>query len=344
MNKLLNISLISLSMMSVQSISFAHDDKVQKNHPSKTTKVKISSEINSFVAKKIRLHHLDPSITTVGKLTFLGGLHLKSKDKRFGGISGMMVSPNGKNLLAVSDRGYWIQSDILYTKEGHLDGLANVKTKKILTTKTKKYDYDAEGMTVNSMQGIVVSFEFNHNLSYYPLKSDYDFESIFNAYPKRMKVPSSLRGLPQNLGIEAITTLKDGRILAISEGTGEEATAKAWVLTDAQSSELKYALKDKFRPTDITKLPNGDLLLLERKLTLHSGFVSQLRKIKRSSIKAGETLTGEIIATLGYPYNVDNMEALTARRNDKGETIIYLISDNNYNKIQRTLMLMFKLN
>jgi hypothetical protein len=42
------------------------------------------------------------------------------------------------------------------------------------------------------------------------------------------------------------------------------------------------------------------------------------------------------------PASVDNMEGLAVRE-DAGGTIIYLISDDNFNPIQRTLLMKFRL-
>lgn len=43
----------------------------------------------------------------------------------------------------------------------------------------------------------------------------------------------------------------------------------------------------------------------------------------------------------GPSYEIDNMEALAITRNEKGETIFTLLSDNNFNGFQRTILLRF---
>jgi hypothetical protein len=40
--------------------------------------------------------------------------------------------------------------------------------------------------------------------------------------------------------------------------------------------------------------------------------------------------------------NIDNMEGLAVRRGPKGETLLYILSDDNYSPLQRTLLLMFE--
>ena len=52
---------------------------------------------------------------------------------------------------------------------------------------------------------------------------------------------------------------------------------------------------------------------------------------------------GEVLATLSFQdANIDNMEGLAVRRGPNGETFLYVISDDNYWRLQRTLLLMFE--
>src|SRR4030095_5169653 len=47
-----------------------------------------------------------PERRNFGSLTLLSAFQIESKDKRFGGLSGLSIAANGK-LYGVSDRGYW---------------------------------------------------------------------------------------------------------------------------------------------------------------------------------------------------------------------------------------------
>jgi hypothetical protein len=42
-------------------------------------------------------------------------------------------------------------------------------------------------------------------------------------------------------------------------------------------------------------------------------------------------------------YQVDNMEALGVHRTPQGETVLTLLSDDNFSALQRTLLLQFTL-
>jgi hypothetical protein len=102
------------------------------------------------------------------------------------------------------------------------------------------------------------------------------------------------------------------------------------------------AVRD-YRVTDLALLPGGDLLVLERSFSLERGAGMQLRQVKRSAVAPLQAFTGEVLADLDVRYSIDNMEAVAVRQNGKGETLIYVLSDDNYNGLQRTVLLMFAL-
>ena len=52
---------------------------------------------------------------------------------------------------------------------------------------------------------------------------------------------------------------------------------------------------------------------------------------------------GTIIAELRPPLTIDNFEGIEARRGQRGEVLVYLVPDDNFNAEQRTLLMMFEL-
>ena len=71
----------------------------------------------------VNLDRRDATRQSLGPLNYLGGLRLRSPNRRFGGLSGIEVSPDGKSMLAISDRGFWFSADLMYDPDGRLIGL-----------------------------------------------------------------------------------------------------------------------------------------------------------------------------------------------------------------------------
>ncbi len=69
----------------------------------------------------------------------------------------------------------------------------------------------------------------------------------------------------------------------------------------------------------------------------------RLRRIAAQTIVPGARLDGAAIAVLRPPLTVDNLEGVAARRGAAGETLLYLVSDDNFRTTQRTLLLLFAL-
>ena len=68
-----------------------------------------------------------------------------------------------------------------------------------------------------------------------------------------------------------------------------------------------------------------------------------VRRVDIASVKPGARLDGEEIAKFTMHENIDNMEGLALRRDASGKTLLYMISDDNYNlTLQRTVLLMFE--
>jgi len=55
-------------------------------------------------------------------------------------------------------------------------------------------------------------------------------------------------------------------------------------------------------------------------------------------------LDGEVVADVGMNFMIDNMEGLSVRKGADGETLVYVVSDDNFNTpLQQTLLMMFEL-
>lgn len=288
-----------------------------------------------------------------GELEYAGGLELKSPDEAFGGWSGLAVSADGAMLVAVSDEAHWLSAQIIYDEKGRLAGLADAHMAPLRDLKgkpiTSKVMGDAEGLTITgtdpSKGEAYVSFERLHRVWRYDLG-----KNGFDAVPSQIVTERRLGGMPANSGIEAITTLlpeRGGdtqRLLALSEdGRNASGERKAFLIEGRKVERLATKLDEPFKPTDVARLPNGDFLILERSFSLLAGPGMELRQVSGADLRAGATLEGRLLMQANNRNMIDNMEGLAVRAGDKGEVLIYVMSDDNYSPIQKTLLMMFRL-
>ena len=293
-------------------------------------------------ARAVPLHAGDPERTRVGALRYRGGLELTSPDPRFGGLSGLLVSQDGGRMTAVGDQGHWVTARLLYDAAGRLTGVADAEIGELHgpggAHLRGKRDRDSESLTRLPDGTIVVGFERNHRLLRYPAGAD-----PLAGQPVPLPAPSAFEALRGNSGIEALATLSDGALFALAEGRKGAAESPAYLRREGAWAELSYLRRGVFRPTGAARLPDGDLLVIERSFNIFDGVAIRLRRIAAQSIVPGARLDGTAIAVLRPPLTVDNLEGVAVRRTESGETLLYLVSDDNFRTAQRSLLLMFAL-
>jgi hypothetical protein len=277
----------------------------------------------------------------VGRLEFRGGVELRATDIRFGGLSGLRVSADGTRMTAISDNGYWVTAGLGYDRHGNLAGVRDAAIGPLTGENgrplTEKIVADAESLE-RIDGGWLVGFERKHRIAFYR-DSDPPF-----ARAAPFPAPPGLDAAPSNEGLEALAVLPDGRLLALSEGLATDTgDLRGWVRENGGWRTLSYARTGLFQPSDACALPNGDVLVLERRFTIIGGFAGRIVRLRQGDIVAGARLEGEEIVRLERPLAVDNYEGIAARVGAGGETLVYIVSDDNYQSLQKTLLFMFAL-
>ena len=297
-----------------------------------------SAEALSVVTTPVPLSEENPGLKIVGRLRYRGGLHIRADNPAFGGLSALGVSTDGQRMVALSDTGQRFSARLVYDRAGNLAGLRDADLGPLagldgLPLSTKN-EGDAESMTSGVEGEIIVAFERHHRLWRY-------LPGVVRPVP--MQEPPEMLDLPFNSGIEALTLLADGSLLALSEGKRTREAVVGWISDINGWSVLTYRANKHYRVTGAATLPGGDVLVLERLFTPRGYNVVLVKRIAGASIKADARLGGETVAELRAPLTVDNFEGIEARRGPRGEVLIYLISDDNFNPEQRTLLMMFEL-
>lgn len=281
----------------------------------------------------------DPARRQVGRLTYLGGLALSSGDRAFGGFSSMHVEKGRFTLL--SDGGTFIQFRL--HRGWRIDALRFGNLPDGPGTGWEKTDRDSESMTVDPATGDVwVGFEYHNAI--------WKYAPGF-ARAKARAQPRAMARWPLSGGPEAMVRLRDGRFLVIGE-TARWPRHKdhAALLFDGDPTvdpsagfRFSYAAPRHYNPSDVVELPDGDLLVLNRRFQLLYDFTAILTIVPRAAVAPGRTVTGIPIATFSAPLIHDNFEALAVTQ-EGADTIVWMASDDNQSILERSLLLKFRLN
>jgi hypothetical protein len=275
---------------------------------------------------------LDPSWPgriRLGRLAFLGGWRLASNDRRFGGLSAMKVE--GGAVLAFSDAGWMIRFPLPGARSpmkaliGPLpEGPGSPR---------RKSARDIESMWTDGREAWI-GFERLNEIWRFERPS-WKATAHFG--------PAAMRDWPSNRGSEAMVRLGDGRFLIFSEGRGRGSPALRIAgdpaLGDVPTEVLRYRPPPGYRVTDAAILPDGSLLVLHRRFALLEGVTAKLVRLRADR---GALTGAEEVADFRPPLTVDNFEALSVTR-EGARTIVWIASDDNYNPLQRTLLMKFAL-
>ena len=281
-----------------------------------------------------------PGRKAFGSLTLLSAFQLESKDKRFGGLSGLSVGRDG-TLYALSDRGYWLSARMQMDSNSALMNLVDWQIAPILTTTKSPVTgklRDAEALAQTRDGSFLVAFEGAHRVWRYS-PSPNSFEST----PVSVEIPSALARAPSNGGIEGLTVLPDGRLLILTEEfQNPDGSFKAWLLNDQQSAELSYVPAEGFRVTDCAVLDNGDVLVLERRYSRFAILSARVTVVQAKTLKPGAKLAGKELLKLEQPLAAENYEGIAVGQTSNS-TMIFIVSDDNYSFFQQTILLQFLL-
>jgi hypothetical protein len=278
---------------------------------------------------------------TVGDLTFMGGFRLTSPHPDFGGWSGLWVSPDGQRMVAVGDRGHWLTANTTFSVDGHFQGIHDAKIIPMLNTSGIPVEppwADAESIAALA-GGFLVSFERAHRFWWYSARTP---EELGVAIPAAYFHPDEMHSAPTNGGVEALTELDGSTLVAFAENLKRGESIAGWTFDGEKSeSQVSYAAQDRYVPTGAATLPSGDVLILERRFDL-IGFRSRVVRLERDALQSGATVEPTEIATLTRPLAIENYEGIATVDTPQG-TLVFLISDNNFTALQRTLLMVFRI-
>ena len=290
--------------------------------------------------------HADPARRQFGVLEFRGGLVLTSPFKQFGGLSAIRVQPDGENFIALTDKGWWLKGRITYEGTRPV-GIADAQMAAMQGpdgfTLASRGWYDTESIAQDNGT-LYVGIERVNRI----VRFDYGRLGLL-ARGQPIDAPPGLRSLPNNRGIEALVFVPrglplGGALIAISErGLDREGNLLAFLIGGPRPGPFTVKRIADFDVSDAALLPSGELLVLERKFGWTTGLFIRMRRIRLADVRPGALVDGPVLFEADLGYAIDNMEGLSVHRSANGETVLTMISDDNFSALQRTLLLQFTL-
>lgn len=337
--------LLALSVLTATSPSTAAPPPTEPANASALESGGVSISLRS---RTVKLNVEDPAQQSVGRLLWRGGLELISDDAGFGGLSALWMSQDARRAVAVSDEGRWVSFHVAYDDDGTLASAGSARLGPLREPDGRSLaglkDWgDAEALAVLPTGDVLVAFERQHRLNRYSALPPV-------ALPDQSLLPGD-HPPEANEGVESLVALPGGGLLAISEGlTAEVEGKRAWqgfVTSKETFSEwrgFQIPQDADLAPVDAQIGPDQRYLYwLERGFSIIGGVRVKLKRAPLDRALAGTLLRPEELAFLKAPLAVDNIEGLWLRRGPAGETLITLLSDDNFSPLQRTLLLQFEL-
>jgi hypothetical protein len=294
----------------------------------------------------VSLSTSEPDRTRFGALEFLGGLVLESDDKRLGGLSGLRFLSDDE-FLAVNDRGRWLRARLVF------DGRRPIRIDQAVIAPMldgngiplhEGNSLDTESIALAENGDVLAGIERVHRVV------RYDFgKRGFASRARNVELPAAARALPRNAGIEGLVYIPrdrplGGTLIAFTERALDgDGNLRAFLIGGPTPGEFAVRRSNDFDITDAALVPGGDVLILERYYSWLGALRMRIRRIPLLEIKPGALVEGTVLIETGGALEIDNMEGIAVQRGTDGETLITVISDNNFFGLQRTLLLRFAL-
>lgn len=239
----------------------------------------------------------------------------------FGGMSGIEITPNGRDFYAVSDRGHVLKGT--FTRENGTLTNVEITDAQPLVDKNgavRKFPHtDAEGLALDAQGRLHVSFEQAHRILRY---DTWDSHAVWPSYTKLWR---NLRG---NGGLEMVAVDAQGVLYAIPEsaisGTSEASVYRR-IPNQDWDQPFTLPLTPDFAPVGGDIGPDGRLYLLERDFTPY-GFRTQVRRMDITP--TGFENIEILLQTRRLKHG--NVEGLAVGTDPDGKTRLTMISDDNF--------------
>lgn len=266
---------------------------------------------------------------------FLDAFHWTMEDPHFGGFSGIEISENGRDIIALSDRGAYTTGQITRDATGRITAISAKPVQplhgangKLLVPELS----DSEGIALAADGSVFVSFEGGARVLHYPKLS---------GPAQNLPRPAEFKAMQKNSALEALAIDAKGALFTLPERSG--AVDKPFPVYRFKNGKwdkrLQISRVGGYLPVGADFGPDGKFYLLEREFRGLAGFSSRLRRfsLNPKGFDAGETL-------LETPVGLyDNLEGISIWRDVAGRLTATMVSDDNFKFFLRSQIVEYQL-
>lgn len=256
-----------------------------------------------------------------GEATLIGTQVWTMPNDRFGGMSGIEVTPDGNGFVALSDKGSIVPGRFQRDGDGRITGVTagplgvlRGRGDEALTRSRS----DSEGLAIGPDGTIWISFEIAPRLLQYA--------QMFGP-ASYLPIPRDFSKMASNGALEALAVAPDGALYTLpEESTRRDGGFPVYRFRDGDWDQPFILPREgDFLPVGADFGPDGRLYLLERDVGMF-GFSTRVRRFVLSgdAVDAGETLLQTDAGTHG------NLEGIGVWRDDLGRLRLTMISDDNF--------------
>jgi hypothetical protein len=273
---------------------------------------------------RLRADPVEIAPAELNGLRLVSAVHLTADHPEFGGLSGLLVESG--RLTAVTDAGWLLTADLAAIGK---DDAAFQPLPGALGSGDKSVS-DAESLARQGDQ-LAIAFERDHRIEF--------LDGRGHAGERRDR---RFETMPSNGGLEALASLPGGNLLAI----GEEPMSGSFPVFllrpngSMQAGALPQAERHMVTGADVG--PDGLLYLLRRDWSIIAGVSIRIERYQLDPAGIPRADTREVLAAFESASGIDNMEGIAAWREPGGATRLAIVSDDNFNPMQRTLLLIFE--
>lgn len=254
-----------------------------------------------------------------------------STNPRLGGLSALLMDSDGGGLLAGGDHGVLVRAQVRRDGTGRIIALETPVLTPVSLASGRPpttFKMDLEALT-RVPDGLITAFEGFVRI---------ERLAEPGARPVATHPWDRFVALFGNQAFEALASLPDGRVIAVTETPVAPELAGSVIYDGTRwRTGPDVPVTQGFAITGADVGPDGCLYLVERRYALASGFTSRLRRVS-----GGAGAWVDTVLYAAAPAQLGNVEAVATWHDGQDHIVIDLITDNGFWPLTPTRLIEFR--